>query len=163
MAEVVVRKAELDAVVGVLESDDFEDAKAAARAITKALYNEWRKREWWAVFYRPTPSGPSLFYGLEPSENGARKATGLLSGGVARLVLINPVSVLEERRWEMADEELKRTAQPCVECGHYEWQHGAVGYKGKSVKVPAGKACAMNCKCKKFVGPTADREEGGVS
>lgn len=161
MAEVTPRKNELDAVIAVMESDEYEDAKATARAIVKALYNEWRRREWWVVAHKVGPTaGFTTLHGLEPSEKAAERFAQGMGTGIATPLMVFPVGAFEDRLEDMKRDEWTRRRHPCADCGHPKELHGAIGYKGKPVKVPAGKACAANCRCKAFREPPYPEEEG---
>lgn len=158
MAHLTIRKPEVAKVVGILEADEgtYATSEEMAKAIVGEVYNLWRERSWWAVLHK-YGDGPPIAFGLEATEAAARKfAAGLGSGKAALLHVASTEEFCRNVEQMDKDAHYKYDHLPCADCGHLEWLHGAVGWKGNSVQVPKNKACAMNCKCKRYRKPEGD-------
>ncbi len=155
MAALTPRKAEVERVVELMESEEFEDAKSTAKAIVKALYEEWRQRDWYA--YAGKGGRPYLLYGLEPTENAAVKS-GQKHGLDSDKLLIAHVHSHDkwQANWDKveADANAKFDDHPCADCGHLEVHHGAWGsgrMTGKRIAIRKGVAPCMNeCPCAEY-------------
>lgn len=159
MANATPRKNEVDLVVEAMESEEFEDAKAVAKSIVKGLYNEWRRREWYVIAHKFGKNDPTtVLYGMEPTQRSAEKFAEGMGTGIGMIVKVYPVGALEDRIELMHQEEWARRRHPCANCGHNLEHHGVIGFKGRPIKFPAGKACTLTCKCREFIVPEYARE-----
>ena len=113
------RKNEVDLVLSILESDDYDDASAMSKAIVKALGAELAKRETFAVSrglasddFR-SAHGPFYSQGQAIKVAQANRDIGLH----ASVVKVNPAS-------EAVPSEPEAIGKRC-KCGHPKELHGS--------------------------------------
>lgn len=85
------RKSEVDAVVGLLESEDFDSPAALARAIVKQVAVQLTERPWFAVAHRFTDGDQGINFGIFPGRPDAEKFRDRLDGETGVVMLHPPV------------------------------------------------------------------------
>ena len=120
---VSIRKNELDPIVALLESDEFDSPEKMARAILQQAYESFEERDWWLVGMRN--EGNNILYGLHGTEGAARKA---LEGNT--LGLMGTCGVFEVHSAKARQAYVKEAMSPqpdkrfCKTCGHSWASHG---------------------------------------
>lgn len=152
MAELSTKKSEVQQIIRVLNDDTFATDEDMAKAVLKQAFNLLRQRSTWVVAHYIGESNRPTFWGMESTENAARKFAATLGGGKALLVQVNPAAGLEQTLDDLAVEE-EQYKGPCTSCGHDEWQHLKHSYNGKpTASAKVNFPCAAKCKCTKYVG-----------
>lgn len=142
-ANIAPRAHEIDAIVEVLESEEFDNAKQAARRIFSTTMALLAERDWYVVAQRNTGM-PATLYGFFATESAAIKAIeqnslGLLGGEVA----IFPVKGLSARSQYLRDLEAE-LPRDCETCGHSQAAHESPRARGQGCVV-------IGCRCKTYV------------
>ena len=137
------RSNEVDAVLGILESEDYEDPKAMARAIVKALAEQFAQRDSFGV----VNISPGFIYGWGPfwTQRDAEKFGGALTAGGMkpyRLTLAGP------EKYQAAPQGRAGGLGEKCPCGHLALAHGSWS---KGTLTPGPGACAWKgCKCLEY-------------
>lgn len=137
------RTSEVDAVVELLESSEYDDAKSLAKDIIKRVWSELEKRDFYAALYRYGSGEPTISYG---PFSGEGEATRFLKG----LGLPKPARLLELKLYSVAtqlnqDATNKKAADLkwCTDCHHPVYTHQV---KGFGSKCSVGWCSCMNMK-----------------
>jgi len=136
------RKNETDAVVAILESGAYDDARQMAAAVVRALGQEFARRETFVVFPPNAPYGCGPYWTQTEAERAWTKEIGAHFSGSGRLLRTFP--------WEPKADELA-----ACECGHTAKQHVVPGPKNKPGKpsecgVFTAKRKDSRCPCSTF-------------
>lgn len=132
------RKAEVEAVVSILESDEFDSPEHMAKAVLRAAAEQLQQRDWTALahFWGSEPSGLNFGPFGSPSEAEAFAAK-LAAGGEGRVVkLTSPAGVTD-----LIDG--KKGADFCADeqCSHAAFMHLMDG-------TSRGKCALDGCRCR---------------
>lgn len=133
------RKAEITALVTLLESDAYDSAEALAKEVFKTAYELLLDRDWWAYALRFKSGPPAIFWGPLSSENEARKfaeRAGLV--GVEHRAI--PLSSVGQQLRRFTENEGPLVIPVC-ECGHHEGIHKHERAMGR----------CQRCRCPKLV------------
>ena len=139
MANLTPRKEEVARIVAMLESTEFEDGPAMARAIIREVHSIFEERDWSALAWRDNPDGTglSLAWGPFTSDTEAmRFAKRLDVGGVARTVTLYSVHAM----METIEAATAGKEKFCPNCGH------PVGTHQHERQI--GNCQVRGCKCK---------------
>ena len=141
LPNVTVRKAEVDAIVAILESVEYDDSNKMARALLKETYGLLLARDWYTVARRN--GGFNLLYGFFATENAAIKAMPKLEvDGECAIFKVRSASERADRVGELIDAPAKSSTK-CKRCSHEVAGHELPRYNGR---------CAdKTCRCTKFV------------
>lgn len=133
--KVTPRKDEVQAVVAVMESDEFETGEAMAKAVIKQVAELFAKRDWYAWVWRESDDSLQIAHGpLSSKVEAERLATKSgLKGRHMALPLFSTAALLE-----------RATAKPpavrCADCTHPYHCHEVPRY--------APKCWVKGCGCK---------------
>lgn len=96
---VSLRKAEVEAVVAILE-EEHDSARDLAKLLLKTIYKMVEDREWWSVHHRPWPDDPrpvTFSFGPFATKAEAVKAFQKMDGGTGALIPLLSVTSLTSR------------------------------------------------------------------
>lgn len=129
------RGSEVAAVVAVLESDEFDDAKAMAQAIVRALAKELTLRETYVIVPPDAPFGYGPYWSQKDAEKAWETEIGSSFGRRGRLLRAFP--------WTEQDE-----LNASCECSHQKENHVIPGPKNKPGK--PSECGRTGCPCKSY-------------
>lgn len=137
---VTPRAAEVKAVVGLLESDQFDSADALAKAVIKQVGELFAERDWYAWVYRESPDAYYLPWGPFSSDSEAKKFAGkyvdMLAGEHMILKLYSTAA--------LADGVTNGRKQPSMFCAGCN--HSLISHQHPKIQP----RCAVrSCKCKR--------------
>lgn len=135
--KITPRANEVDPVVAILESDEYADAKAMAKAIIRQVATSLAERDWYVYTHRfgdlVVPWGPLA---SEAEVKKFAKTLGLGGKGLGIKVYSS------ERVLEHIEANATATLKLCGECSHV---------KGVHEHPKMGMACAVyGCHCKRY-------------
>lgn len=135
--KVTPRKAEVAAVVAVLEDTSFESGADMAKEIIKTVGLLFAERDWYAFAWRDKPvGGLSLAWGpLSSPTEVTRMAAKLAIGGEAQGVKLYSTAAM----LATIEEQGKGSSKTCTTCGH---PHGTHQHERQ-----VGKCKVRGCRC----------------
>jgi hypothetical protein len=138
------RKAEVQALVELLESDQYASADALAKAMFKRIYELFLDRDWHLYAFQWLSGGHPLLWGPFTSEaEVARFAAKMSLGPMGRHGVMSAFSPNRQLQIVL-DADKKPDRNPiCDECGHPKGLHEHKGAGGRCVW--------RNCKCPQHV------------
>lgn len=142
-ANIAPRAHEVDAIVELLESDEFDNAKQAARRIFSTAMALLAERDWYVIARRNQGLPPTI-YGFFATEAAALKAIetnalGLL-GGEVYVFKVEGLSARSKYLREL-EAELPRD---CETCRHAQGAHDVPRARVKGCVV-------VGCRCTEYV------------
>jgi hypothetical protein len=129
------RKQEVDEVEALLEGDDFDNSKDAAKALFKLVGNRLAMRDMWACVHTWADGTRGLNYGPFGTEGDAQRF-GERLGGVGGTVQIVPIYSPEAL---IANQDGKKSQSPwCLDegCGHAPFAHSMAGTSRGACQIP---------------------------
>lgn len=109
------RKAEVQEIVKLLESDDYDSADGLAKDVIKRVGELFAEREFYAYAWRAGVGSPVLAWGPLPSEAEVKKfATRANLGGQHLAVRLFSTEAMLGR----VEEASKGKSSHCPSCGH---------------------------------------------
>jgi hypothetical protein len=116
---ILPRKNEVEAVLSILESDEYDDAVSMAKQIVKALGAELGRRETFAVTRGLASDDLRVAFGPYYSQGQALKVAGAARGIglVAHVVKVNPAD-------EAVPTDVESVGKRC-KCSHPKELHGS--------------------------------------
>lgn len=144
--KVTPRKNEVEAVLALMESDEFDSGAAMAKAIIKKVGELFAERDWYAWVWRENQDAFQLASGpySSPTEvDRVVKKVGLTGQHMA--LHIYPSAPLNRRLTEMP------SSMYCSGCGHPDHAHEVPKYNGR--------CWIKRCGCKKLDKSVAYRDD----
>lgn len=135
------RKQEVDEVEALLEGDQYDDSKAAAKGLFKTVADLMAMRDTWILVHTWSDGTRGLNYGPFGSESEAVKFGERLGGvgGTAVVVPLHSPGVLA------AAQDGKKSWSPlCLDedCGHAPFTHSMAGTSRAGCQIP-GCTCSQ--------------------
>lgn len=152
-ARVAPRKHEVEALVQLLESDEFTSADQMARKVLATAFELMAGRDWFVVASRLDSDGPApvVTYGFFATESAAMKAIEKNSLGLfGKTAILEVKSLLDRSDYLTAEEQARVDALGCAACDHSYEAHYWPRYPRDM--------CAV-CGCRSYIGHVAEPTE----
>lgn len=153
---IATRKPEVDAIVELLESDDFDSAEKMARKVISTAFGLMAERDWWVVASRLDGGGPVTLYGFFATEGAALKALAQNSLALFGEATVYPVRGLSARTAEI--ERADARSDDCSTCSHPRIAHEWPRPRSRGLTFPHCVAARADgvCGCTTYFAPESD-------